>query len=76
MALVEERIDDGRVLALLLGHLRQGAMDAMREWTPEDGTPQGAVISPLLANLYLISGRPATGRVRGASPDSRTVPES
>jgi RNA-directed DNA polymerase len=53
MALVEEHIADGRVLALLRGYLRQGVMDGMREWTPDDGTPQGAVISPLLANLYL-----------------------
>ena len=28
-------------------------MDGLREWTPETGTPQGAVLSPLLANIYL-----------------------
>ena len=28
-------------------------MEGLREWTPETGTPQGAVLSPLLANIYL-----------------------
>ena len=53
MALVEEQIADGRILATLRGYLRQKVMDGLAEWTPEAGTPQGAVISPLLANLYL-----------------------
>ena len=53
MALVENAISDGRVLALLDGFLRQDIMKAMARWTPTAGTPQGAVISPLLANLYL-----------------------
>jgi hypothetical protein len=46
-------ISDGRVLALLDGFLRQDIMKDMARWTPTAGTPQGAVISPLLANLYL-----------------------
>ncbi len=53
MALVEKSISDGRVLALLDGFLRQEIMKDMARWTPTAGTPQGAVISPLLANLYL-----------------------
>jgi len=52
--LVRMRISDGRVLTLLESYLRQGVMNELREWEPtERGTPQGAVISPLLANLYL-----------------------
>jgi RNA-directed DNA polymerase len=50
---VRERVSDSRVLRLLESFLEQGVMDGLREWTPEKGTPQGAVISPLLANLFL-----------------------
>ena len=51
---VAQKIADGRVLRLLEKYLRQGVMDSAKGWQPtERGTPQGAVISPLLANLYL-----------------------
>jgi RNA-directed DNA polymerase len=53
MALVEGSISDGRVLALIDGFLRQEIMSEMTRWQPTTGTPQGAVPSPLLANLYL-----------------------
>jgi RNA-directed DNA polymerase len=53
MERMEARISDGRVLALLKGWLEQDIFDGMQSWTPVGGTPQGAVISPLLANLYL-----------------------
>jgi RNA-directed DNA polymerase len=54
MALVQERVADGRVLALVEGFLRAGVLEEARRWQPtERGTPQGGVISPLLANVYL-----------------------
>jgi RNA-directed DNA polymerase len=53
MQLVAERIADGRVLKLIEKYLQQGVLENMREWQPETGTPQGAVISPLLSNIYL-----------------------
>ncbi|NJO33368.1 MAG: group II intron reverse transcriptase/maturase [Rhodospirillales bacterium] len=53
MALVRGSISDGRVLALIEGFLKQGIMTDMGTWQPTTGTPQGAVLSPLLANIYL-----------------------
>jgi len=50
---IEERISDGRLLDLLAGWLRQEVIHGLERWTPTGGTPQGAVLSPLLANLYL-----------------------
>jgi RNA-directed DNA polymerase len=53
MARVGETISDGRVLKLIDGFLKQEIMSDMAHWKPTTGTPQGAVLSPLLANIYL-----------------------
>jgi len=54
MQLVQQRIVDGKVLELLRQSLKAGVMEELKGWQPtERGTPQGAVISPILANLYL-----------------------
>jgi len=51
--LIERKVTDGRVLALLRMFLAQEIISHLKTWTPTMGTPQGAVISPLLANVYL-----------------------
>lgn len=56
LTLVKEHISDGKVLQLVESLLKQGVMEQMeRVEGPEleQGTPQGGVISPLLANIYL-----------------------
>jgi RNA-directed DNA polymerase len=53
MTRIEERISDGRVLDLIRGWLKAEIMQGLDRWTPALGSPQGAVISPLLANIYL-----------------------
>jgi RNA-directed DNA polymerase len=54
MALIHQRISDGKLLTLIEAFLNQGVMESGRHWQPTGkGTPQGAVLSPLLANLYL-----------------------
>lgn len=53
MARVEVEIADRRALELLRGYLKQGVMEGLDAWVPGAGTPQGAVISPMLANIYL-----------------------
>lgn len=53
MKRMEERIGDRKVLRLLSMWMTQEILSETKRWTPVSGTPQGAVISPLLANVYL-----------------------
>lgn len=54
LQLIERRVVDTRVLGLVKQSLKAGVLEELKDWQPtERGTPQGAVISPLLANLYL-----------------------
>ena len=53
MRAVEERVCDQGVLRLLRAMLRAGVMQDGRVRRPVTGTPQGGVVSPLLANVYL-----------------------
>ena len=53
MAQVEAQISDGCVLGLLRRWLEADILKGLDRWTPTQGTPQGAVMSPLLANIYL-----------------------
>jgi RNA-directed DNA polymerase len=50
---VKRRITDGRILDLLEMFLKAGVMEYGIITEPEAGSPQGGVISPLLANIYL-----------------------
>jgi RNA-directed DNA polymerase len=53
MAQVEAKVSDGRILALLRLWLQGDILHGLERWTPSGGTPQGSVVSPLLANIYL-----------------------
>jgi RNA-directed DNA polymerase len=53
MKRLKERIADGSVLSLIEMFLKAGIMEGMATWTPEEGAPQGAVLSPLLSNIFL-----------------------
>ena len=57
MERVRARIGDGRVLDLLEGWLEQDIVSEMGNWTPTEGTPQGAVISPVLGERLLAPAR-------------------
>jgi group II intron reverse transcriptase/maturase len=53
LAILRQRVKDGRVLELIESWLKAGIMDGKDLVFPEKGSPQGSVISPLLANVYL-----------------------
>ena len=50
---VQAKVADGRVLGLIEAYLKQEVTETARTWTPDKGSPQGAVLSPLLSNIYL-----------------------
>ena len=50
---LEHRIGDPRIIRLIGKWLKAGTLEEGKLMTSEEGTPQGAVISPLLANIYL-----------------------
>jgi RNA-directed DNA polymerase len=53
MKQIAERVADGRVLKLIESFLKANIMEGLEQWTPMAGAPQGAVLSPLLSNIYL-----------------------
>jgi group II intron reverse transcriptase/maturase len=50
---VEHRVGDKRIVRLIQKWLKAGVMEQGRWFETKEGTPQGSVISPVLANLYL-----------------------
>jgi RNA-directed DNA polymerase len=53
LAEVRQHIADSRVLGLIAAFLQAEILEGAQHWTPDRGAPQGAVLSPLLSNLYL-----------------------
>jgi RNA-directed DNA polymerase len=53
MTRVKGKVADGSVLSLIDSFLKANILDGLEEWSPETGAPQGAVLSPLLSNIYL-----------------------
>ena len=53
LAILRQRVNDGRVLEYIELWLKAGVLDGKEMVFPEKGSPQGSVISPLLANVYL-----------------------
>lgn len=53
IAELRKYVADNTVIELVEKFLQADVMDGMERWTPTSGAPQGAIISPLLSNLYL-----------------------
>jgi RNA-directed DNA polymerase len=53
MEKVEKQVSDGRILELIKAFLTADVVDEGESTSPQRGTPQGGVISPLLANIFL-----------------------
>src|SRR4029453_15104621 len=53
LAMLRKRVKDGRVLKLIEKWLHAGILDGKEMVYPDKGSPQGSVLSPLLANVYL-----------------------
>lgn len=53
LSVVRRKVTDRRVLDLIGAFLKTGVLHEAESTSPEAGTPQGGVISPLLANIYL-----------------------
>lgn len=52
-SILDQRVRDGVLRRVIDKWLKAGVLEEGRLWHPEDGTPQGGVISPLLSNIYL-----------------------
>ena len=50
---MRKHVADGRVLGLIEAFLKARIFDGTEAWEPQQGAPQGAVLSPLLSNIYL-----------------------
>ena len=53
IAELRKHVADNSVIELVEKFLKADILDGLEHWTPTSGAPQGAIISPLLSNLYL-----------------------
>lgn len=53
LGILSRRVNDGRLLNLISLFLKAGYMEDKRIFHPLTGTPQGGIVSPILANIYL-----------------------
>jgi RNA-directed DNA polymerase len=53
LSLVKQKVSDSAVIALIKKYLDQAIMSELSTWVPVRGVPQGAVLSPMLSNIYL-----------------------
>jgi group II intron reverse transcriptase/maturase len=51
--ILRQRVNDGEIIRLIGKWLNAGVMEGKDLTYPEEGTPQGSVLSPILANIYL-----------------------
>lgn len=53
LSFLRKKIDDGRLLELIARFLKAGYLENETKYNTYSGTPQGGIISPILANIYL-----------------------
>ena len=53
LKILSKKIDDGRFLELIRKFLKAGYLEFNQKYNSLSGTPQGGIISPILANIYL-----------------------
>jgi RNA-directed DNA polymerase len=62
ISMLEQHVADQALLDLIVSYLNQDILEGAKVWTSTKGSPQGAVLSPLLANIYLTGLDRSIGR--------------
>lgn len=69
---LRKHVADNSVIGLVEKFLQAEVLDGLEHWTPTTGAPQGAIISPLLSNLYLNELGPLRVVSRSTRPRRRS----